>query len=252
MERVMTMNRCPSCGATLKRKQSHCSQCGTRVETQSGTSNNRIKWGVSIATLLLLIGVGSWLWFDLNEPVQTRETKTAKDVQQSFTASTESEETAETPISEEDATLPDTEVETGTFYDPKSASDIDSFMNAFVGAFTEATYYEDASGVESFLLPGSAFEANTLDYLENTLFAKNITEDQLETTVTSVQVEGEERDTVEDGETARVTTRETYRIAKEDSVVIASFETTYAVLYQDGELKISQNIASKELSREEE
>ena len=250
MERVIAMNKCTACGATLKRGQSHCSQCGTKIETTS-TRPPLWKWAVPIA-LVAVIGLGVWLWSEWNEPLASKETTTAKDVQQSFSASTEEEESEEAPEVEEEAALPDTEAETGVFYEPVSYDEVDRFMYSFIDAFTSATYSTDTSEVETFLAEGSTFQSQTLDYLNNTLFAKGIKEDHLYTEVISIQVNGENRDSIEDDETATVTTNETYRIIKEDSSVRATFETTYAVRYEDGEMKIVQNLGSDELSREEE
>lgn len=238
------MNRCPSCNAMLKRKKSHCDQCGTPIKENSSKSGRLLKGGILFG-FVLLFTTGSWLWSELNEPVQTREAKTAKDVQQSLAESMTPDETNDSVMEE----TPSTEESSDSTVEPVTAADMDAFMNSFVGAFTDATYSKDSSRLSSYIVPGSAFETNTINYLKGTLFANNITEDQLETTVRSIQVEGENRDSLEDGETANVTTLETYRIAKPNSVVIASFETTYAVVYENGELKIAQNLASKELSR---
>ncbi|WP_214699760.1 zinc ribbon domain-containing protein [Exiguobacterium sp. s57] len=245
------MNKCTACGATLKRGQSHCSQCGTKIEAATSDRPSLWKWGVPIA-LVVLIGVGAWIWSEWNEPLTSKEATTAKDVQQSFSASTEEEESEAAPEVEEEASLPDTDTETGVFYDPISYGDVDLFMYSFIDAFTSATYSKNTSEVESFLAEGSTFQAQTLDYLNNTLFAKGIEEDQLNTEVISIKVNGENRDSIEDDETATVTTNEEYRIIKDDSSVRATFETTYAVRYEDGKMKIVKNLGSKELSREEE
>ncbi|WP_214714137.1 hypothetical protein [Exiguobacterium sp. s151] len=240
------MLNCPSCKAPLKRGQSHCSQCGNIAPKTS-----KRKWGyyLLIPLLIVIVSTSVWLYTKWNEPI--KEAQSEPDKQESFTAST-AEEPTEKPVDAQNETLPETDIVTGTFYDPITEDEIDQFMYSFISAFTSATYNQDTADVEAYLASGSEFKAQTLDYLENTLFAKGINEDQLETRVVSITVNGENQSNLEDGETARVTTNETYRIIREDSTVIASFETTYAVIYQDGILQISKNLGSKELSREEE
>lgn len=240
------MSHCQSCKAQLKRGQSHCSQCGQVV-----SKPQKQKWGryLLLPLLLVIVGASVWLFSEWNEPM--KKAAPAPDKQESFTAST-TEETEENPVDAENESLPETEIVTGTFYDPISEDDISEFMYSFVSAFTTATYEQDTVGVEPYLAPGSEFKTQTLDYLTNTLFAKDIYEDQLDTRVVSLTVDGEPRSMVEEGETARVTTNETYRIIREDSTVIASFETTYAVVYEDGMLRIAKNLDSEEISREEE
>lgn len=240
------MLHCPSCNAQLKRGQSHCSQCGQQVPTQSKRNWRRF---LLLPLLFFIIGGGIWLYTEWQEPI--KEATPEQDEKQSFTAST-TEEEAENPAEVDDETLPETDVVTGTFYESVDGEDIDQFMYNFIDAFTRATYSQDTTDVESFLASGSEFETQTLTYLENTLFEKGIQEDQLDTRVVAMTVDGTDRATLEDGETARVTTNETYRIIREDGSFIASFETTYAVIYQDGSLKIVKNLASEEISREEE
>lgn len=242
------MSRCHSCNTPLKRGQSHCPQCGERIAV---TSTKRRKLPFVLLTLLFLsaAAVGWWIWGDNPSPPHTAS---KPDKQQSFSASTTPEHSENPADTEEPEVLPETEIITGTFFEDISSTEVEQFMYNFVEAFTSATYEQSVSGVEPFLAPNSEFEQNTLNYLENTLFERSILEDQIETRLLSLTVEGEPRDTVKDDETAIVTMFETYRIIQEDSSVIASFETTYAVAYQDGYLKIQRNLGSEELSREEE
>lgn len=242
------MSRCHSCNAQLKRGQSHCSQCGEQID------NTRIKSKKILFAFLtlLILSVATVAWLMWNDTSSPSNTASKPDKQQSFSASTVPEQSENPADVEEQDTLPETEIITGTFFEDISSLEIEEFMYNFVDAFTSATYEQSVSGVEPYLAPNSEFKQDTLDYLKNTLFERNILEDQLETSLLSLTVDGEPRDVVKDSESAIVTMKETYRIIHEDSSVIASFETTYKVIYQEGYLKIQENLGSEELSREEE
>ena len=242
------MSRCHACNAPLKRGQSHCPQCGERIENTTGKRRTL----PFIFLTLLILGAAVVAWLMWNDNSASPNTASKPDKQQSFSASTTPEQSENPTDVEEQETLPETEIITGTFFEDLSSIEVEQFMYNFVDAFTSATYKQSVLEVEAYLAPNSEFEQNTIDYLENTLFERNILEDQLETSLLSLTVDGETRDIVRDDETAIVTMKETYRIIQEDSSVIASFETTYKVIYQEGYLKIQKNLGSEELSREEE